>query len=190
MPAPPSQQASSCLLISGPSEQQDPKKAKQAEGSDEFDEFGMEESMEKALVPEQPHVGLQPEEKDAEGEILQLNEQPGGALTVARGAIDHLQKRDSVRTESSPEVELFVMPLQASAARLEPMLADAGMPPIISASVVNASPATPPDIAFSIGRQSPARTQNAAARPSTGEKTRQKDKPGEFDSKEFELTWM
>jgi hypothetical protein len=53
--------------------------------------------------------------------------------------------------------------LHEGAARLEPLLADAGMPPIINASVVNASPVSQPDIAFFAGREIPARAQNVAA---------------------------
>lgn len=151
----------------------------------------MEERMERGIMLVQSQVDLQPEGKDAELAMPQVEVRPNGAPTIPTAdASDHLQKMGSVRTETRAEVEFFAMPSQASAARLEPMLADAGMPPIIMASVVNASPVTQPDVACSAGLQSPVQTQNVAARAGTREKTRAKDNPATHDSREFELTWM
>ena len=122
-------------------------KATQAKGTNVL---GLEESLSKAILL-----------KDAtKRELSQIKVQPDEALIISRGGTDDRHQTGSTPSVSgATEAEVFVMPLNEGADRLEPLLADAGMPPIINASVVNASPVSQPDIAFFAG----ARTQNVAA---------------------------
>ena len=100
--------------------------------------------------------------KDAtKQELSQIEVQPDEPLIISRGGVtDERHQTGSVPSVSAAtKAEVFVMPLHEGADRLEPLMADAGMPQIINASVVNASPVSQPDIAFFAG----ARIQNVAA---------------------------
>ena len=99
---------------------------------------------------------------------LNTSQKSQTSATQAEGAIDKFGLEESSESANSrTEAEFYVMPSHEGSARLEPLLADAGMPPIVNASVVNASPlldtATQPDFTLSAHRQDPVKTQNVGA---------------------------
>ena len=130
------------------------------QAKDAVDISGLEESLAKTILPkdaskrELSQIEVQPDDPPTELGVS-IDEQLGSATTPTK------------YSDSRTEAKFYVMPSHEGAARLEPLLADAGMPPIINASVVNASPVfdtvTQPDIALSAHRQNPVRTQNVSA---------------------------